>query len=320
MRANKLSSNQKIEEDSKNKKVEEEEEEYDEEEEEEEDDEDEILPNSKISEEKMFQKKFFNVTEPIKENLSKPIIVQKEETKPNVPASTIKGVYKTKIIPNKANIKSAIEDINRQINLSNKLGKIENPVNNVIEKNKNSNSIYENINDITKELKMKNHIEKIENKIIINTNINVVNQNQINEQIKKSEENIFHKNEKNQDILKQENISCQKNNVNNYNDEFKEKKINKEIKDDKKEDLNTKGIIQNKIIKIDNFEEIDKFINNVKLEEKKETKENKNEEKDKIDVDKKSKLPEAKKNYVDESIMKENGIEIVQIPIEQHNL
>ena len=165
MRANKLSSNQKIEEDSKNKKVEEEEEEYDEEEEEEEDDEDEILPNSKISEEKMFQKKFFNVTEPIKENLSKPIIVQKEETKPNVPASTIKGVYKTKIIPNKANIKSAIEDINRQINLSNKLGKIENPINNVIEKNKNSNSIYENINDITKELKMKNHI--IQNLILL---------------------------------------------------------------------------------------------------------------------------------------------------------
>ena len=191
MKANKLSS----EKESKIKKEEEEEEEYDEEEEEEEDDEeDEIPQNSKIGKEKIFSQKIIFVKEPVKDNSAKPNILPKEETKKNIPTSTNKGINKTKIIPNKIDIKSAISNITNHINITNKSDKIEIVNNKGDNDNKNANMITSNINNINQELKNNNHIEKIENKIKINTKINVVNQNKNLEEISNIENLIETKN------------------------------------------------------------------------------------------------------------------------------
>ena len=280
----------------KSEEEEKEEEEYCEEEEEEEDDsEDDIKEKIKISSEKLIKSKAIKE----EENIQYTVKIKQENKK---------SIDNTKtVIPQ--NIKENISDKN-----------LEKKDDGTMKKNNDNN-----INSIDyRKKKVINNMKEIQTKIKINTRAKIINQNKSEHQtayVKKLiEEKELKENQSKNIYTNNPKIDLKKSIINQNNNINKLRENGNEIL--KKEDNNKgtkKGIEENVNLIIKKEEENikgDKIFNN-----KKEILENIEDKKKEKNISKLiSELPEIKKNYVDENVMKNNGIEIVQIPLEQHNL
>ena len=311
MRANEFANNSKISESLKNKLSQgEDEEEYDEEEEEEEEDDDDekdILKNQK--------KTIEHIQNLIKETefTSKPLIDKN------------KGIYQSNSIQNKLIIKSSI-NYTKENNASNN-SEIKPDKKELKIQNENANEIYNKNN--TKLVNI-NYInpKEIQTKIKINTETKIVSQNQIIGQSKTSFVKKLIKQKGNERCSgeketeggeKQEKYFLRNEINNNFNIN---KEINKKLEKIEKEKLIRKGEKEDEFDTKENKNNKQTFykeIQNINIENiKNESKERR--ENEIMKEENKTNLFKSQRKYADEDEMKKNGIEIVQIPIEKHNL